>query len=590
MRVGGGVRLECTAPGVLTESQIEKREAALKGLRDDLLALGDHAKIRELMRGVALAPTPAAASLQEKLARRFVKDELKRIGPVGAGPRLVTFREFGLHWASGDFARANPDLGDPPTAETSRINLARIAYIINTIGHIPLARLTYEDAKAAMKPENLPKHCKSRTTRRHYAQIIQTVLARAVAPAGLIPVSPLPRDGWLPTIAPPPSHGIIYPNDDAMLMRGPVPMGRRILYGFEIREGLRLSHALRLRKRNIDFVNGMITVGKGKNNPDGRTWDLNRGVAAALGEYLKDVPLDGFVFPRLTDNEMLALAGQFREDLIVSGVNEDIRPDLFATGDGQEPVRFQDTRQSFVALHMAMDWPEGKIILRTQHKSSQVLHKNYGQKAAVARIIIAKQGPLLPLDQALGMISARVPDVWIEAAAAPLEQGAAASPRVGERVGVEMGAKMENPMIPSTPGRIRTYDQWIRNPDSCDLVQPDAQEPRVGEHETPGEDVRPQAAPAGWGKQDPLRAILDGGLKPPPKIEPPSTPAAAPAGPPLMLSKDALSRMLALATKDEDWDLAGALTAQLKALAAAAQPGVTNIADVRKRRGDGGCK
>jgi integrase len=554
MRVGGAVRLECTAPATLTEPQMRKRQAALETLRNDLLPLGNHATIRDLMRGVALAPTVEAGALQEKLARRFAKERLQQTEPVGKPAHLVTFGEFGLKWASGKFHEEFPDHEDPPTAETIRGNLSRLAYINRSIGRIPLARLTLEDAQRAMLKENLSPRCKSRTTRRHYAQIIQTVLSRAVAPAGLITEQqyPLPRVGWLPAIATPPSHGIIYPADDAMLMRGPAPLWRRFLYGFEIREGLRLSHALRLRKRNIDFANGMITVGKGKNNPDGRTWDLNRGVAAALAALLADAKSEDFIFPQLTRDQRLDLSVLLRADLRASGVTDEMRPDLFASGDGQEPIRFQDCRQSFVALHMAMKWPESEIILRTQHVSSQVLHKNYGRKAATARVIIAKQGPLLPLDEALGM-SSRTPEV-----------STVTSHRVGVEVGVENGSDDKSSMISSTPGRIRTYDQRIRNLPACDLASADVQTHRAEAHGRAREDISPH----------PVDGVV--GVETGPQ-----------RGPALTLSEAALSDLLALATKAKRWDLTQAVSAQLEAIAAALPPNVASLDAARKRRDEG---
>src|SRR5688572_29750959 len=97
MRVGGGVRLECTAPASLTETQFDKRRAALKTLRDDLLPLGDHATIRRLLEGVAVSPSAQAAALEETAVRRFAADELKKAMRVVKEPHLQTFGTFALH-------------------------------------------------------------------------------------------------------------------------------------------------------------------------------------------------------------------------------------------------------------------------------------------------------------------------------------------------------------------------------------------------------------------------------------------------------------------------------------------------------------
>jgi integrase len=62
------------------------------------------------------------------------------------------------------------------------------------------------------------------------------------------------------------------------------------------------------------------------------------------------------------------------------------------------------------------------------------------------------------------------------------------------------------------------------------------------------------------------------------------------AGPPLTLTDDALSDLLALATKAKRWDLTQALGAQLQALAAATPPNVASLDAARKRRDEGGAK
>lgn len=423
LRVGGGERLEVTMPKALGASRAATREKRLVELGALLRPLGVHAESKRLMRLLAKADDVELAEKYEKVIRRFAR-EPKKTSPEKPEGNLVTFRQFGLHWASGglhaDFPRYAKKPHEPATIKT---NLARVRKLSEFIGDIPIVRLTHADVKKALA--ELPDE-DTGTTYRHFCQVIQTVLRRAIEPAGILAATayPLPWQGFLPPTSSPPARGILYPADDLKLMRGKAPLWRRFLYGFAVREGMRLSHLFRLRYSNIDFDNGLITVGIGKNNADARTWELNVGVANALDRFRGKARIDDFIFPRLTPSELLELAERLRDDLHLAGVTREVRPDLFASGDGMEPIRFQDLRATFVSLHMAMGWPYHEIMLRTQHTSSKVIEKHYARRIDVAKRIIAKQGKLLPLDAALG---------W-----APLPKGPKA-PAKGRRVGGEVG-------------------------------------------------------------------------------------------------------------------------------------------------------
>ncbi len=210
---------------------------------------------------------------------------------------------------------------------------------------------------------------------------------------------------------------------------------------------------MRLKYSNVDFPNELLTIGIGKNNQNARTWAMQAGVAAALKALKSAEGKKGsdFLFPQLTRDQKLALAEGIRADLMASGVTDDERPDLFASGDGQEPFRFQDLRQSFVAFALAMGFTETQVMARTQHTTSQVMQKHYGRKKELALTILEKQGPFLPLDVALGLCPGRPAEAW--------------KPRgVGNRLGNEIVHDRDSSMITGTPGGIRTPDPLIRNP------------------------------------------------------------------------------------------------------------------------------
>jgi integrase len=402
LRVGGGERLEVTMPKALGERRAEQREKRLKELAALLRPLPVHAESKRLMRLLAVASDPELADKYEKVIRRFVR-EPKKAAPESTGAKLVTFREFGLHWATGGLHAEFPRYWKKPHEDsTIKTNVARVRKLSEFIGDIPIVQLTYEQVKSALG--ELPDE-DTGTTYRHFCQVIQTILRRAIEPAGILAPTayPLPWMKFLPPTSTPPAHGILYPADDLRLLRGKhAPLWRRVLYGFAMREGMRLSHIFRLRYSNIDFDNGMITIGIGKNNADARTWELNAGVANALDHFRGKAKIDSFIFPRLTRSEMLDLAKMLRDDLYTAGVTREVRPDLFAADDGIEPVRFQDLRATFVSLHLAMGWPYHEIMQRTQHTSSKVIEKHYARRIDIAKRILAKQGPLAPLDAALG--------------------------------------------------------------------------------------------------------------------------------------------------------------------------------------------
>lgn len=429
VRVGGGLRLEATIPSSLTAPQVAARRARVEELAALLRPLeAKHAKMgRAMLAKLVRAKAGDEAAKLEKAVRRFVREPQVASATAAAPVSLITFKQFGMHWASGglydEYPRQWKKRHEPVTIKN---NESRVRILSEFIGDTPIVKLTHDDIKKALA--ELPDEYTG-TTYRHFCQVVQTILRRAITPAGILDAKayPLPWQGFLPPTSTPPARGILYPADDLKLMRGDAPLWRRVLYGLADREGIRLSHLFRLRYSNIDFDNGMITIGVGKNNADARTWELNAGVANALDRFRGKARIDDFIFPRLTKNEMLDLAALLRDDLYNAGVTRETRPDLFASGDGMEPIRFQDLRATFVSLHMAMGWAYHDIMLRTQHTSSKVIEKHYARRIDVAKRILAKQGPLAPLDAALG---------WAPMPRSPkAPKRSPKARRVGERVG-----------------------------------------------------------------------------------------------------------------------------------------------------------
>lgn len=351
---------------------------------------------KNLLRELAFAEDPDQVSKIEKSIRRFVTEPRQ---VAASKTKLVTFGEYALRWATGQLHEEYPLRVKFREPVTIKNDVSRTRTVNRLIGHIPLVNLTYKDAEGAIN--SLPETMRSKSTKRHCAQIIQTVVRYATTVGMIIPVDkyPLPIK-FLPPTGDPPSFPTLYPNDYAKLMAcKAVPLWRRFLYGFTLMEGFRVGDVFSLRYRFINFEDGTLTIPPGKNNQEARTWDLNLGVCEALKRFRGDTSMDSFIFPRLTPSELLELSGQLRDDLKLAGVT---RSDLFGEIEGQAPLRFQDLRASFVTIHLAMGWTYQDVMIRTRHTGAKVLEKHYARRVALMKVILKKQGPLLPLDVALG--------------------------------------------------------------------------------------------------------------------------------------------------------------------------------------------
>ena len=239
VRVGGGLRLEATLPKSLTAAQLAARHARIEELAALLRPLAkDKAHIgRGLLAKLARASHADAEKL-EKAVRRFIREPAAPGAPEAATSDK-TFDEFALHWATNGLAEEFPRKVDPLVPDTVKSNLSRVRNLPKSFRAKRLVAITMADCDSAL--DAIPKTAESKSTVRHYAQVIQTVLRKAVHPAGLIPVDkyPLPFK-WLPATGAPPSYPILYPADVvALLSCLRIPNWRRVLYAFAIYEGMR---------------------------------------------------------------------------------------------------------------------------------------------------------------------------------------------------------------------------------------------------------------------------------------------------------------------------------------------------------------
>lgn len=354
--------------------------------------------------GKARIDPELGARILEQAGAGDVERARKAVAKLAAGERgsldtkpkpgvLHTFAQLGEAWTSGRLAAEHPD--HIRVKSSAHKDAERLEVINRVVGTVAVKRFVLADAKRAMAA--LPKKLSS-ATRRQYAQVIGRLLALAVYPLELIPASPLPR-GFLPKVTRTRATAWLYPAEEAALLACErVPLGRRVLYGFLAREGLRCGEALALGWPELDLTRGVVRLDKNKTD-DPRAWVLAPGVAAAL-ERWRGLTDGGELVFRAPNEGRLAEA--FRADLRLAKID---RAELFERSPTRRPIRVHDLRATFVTLSLAAGRSETWVADRTGHRSS-VMINNYRRAARHAAEL--GLGELAPLDQAL---------VWREVAA-----------------------------------------------------------------------------------------------------------------------------------------------------------------------------
>jgi integrase len=317
-------------------------------------------------------------------ARATIKSAAKVGSSAG---KALTFEAVGKQWTDGEIARTHPD--HVKTKRSASKDAERLAVLNKTIGRVPVKGFTLADAKRAMAA--LPAGLSS-ATRRQYAQIIGRLMALAVYPLELIPVSPLPR-GFLPKVTRSKATAWLYPAEDAQLLAcEAVPILRRVFYGFLAREGMRSSEALGLSWDDLDLKRGVVRLDENKTD-DPRAWALSPGVVEAL-ERVRETTAGELVFS-IPNTGTGRVAEAFRADLERAGID---RPELFERSKSRQPIRVHDLRATFVTLSLAAGRSETWVADRTGHRSSVMIN---GYRRAARTAAELGLGELAPLDQAV---------------------------------------------------------------------------------------------------------------------------------------------------------------------------------------------
>lgn len=394
-----------------TEAQATERKELLASVAARFRKAGviDGKPARDLLNTIATA-APALLPTALEVAGQLAGG-LAIPGAKSAAPK---FKEIGEDWTKGRLHKRFRDHVKDKDSDLDKARLEKL-YAVDvggiTAGDIPIDEFTLDHAERMMAA--LPDEAKRPATRRAYAQLINRVCALAVYPCRVIATNPLPR-GFLPKVGKPPAFPYLYPDEDAALLawndeaakamnvedvRPGVPLCRRVLFAFLMREGCRVSEAADLTFERLDLKKGVISLDKNKTN-DARAWAMDSAVARALTAYkkLRGAGDSDRVF---VDEDGRPLAGEslapvLRADLRAAGVTRHELHDDKAKN--RRPIRAHDLRSGFVTLSLANGKTEAWIADRTGHTSSQMINR---YKRAARSASELGLGTLTPMDQAI---------------------------------------------------------------------------------------------------------------------------------------------------------------------------------------------
>jgi integrase len=307
---------------------------------------------------------------------------------------IPTFKKWAEEWTSGDLTKKYPDHVREKRSADHDAQLLRV-HVLPHVEGVRVHEFTLDDAERVMA--NIPPD-RAAGTRRLIAHVMSRVMKLAVYPGKWRKDNPIPA-GWLPKEGAAKAKECLYPDEDALLMRGvsveqgkpDVPVVRRLAYGFLAREGMRTDEMAGLRWRAVDLERGRVVLDLNKTD-DPRDWDLRPDVVEALSRWKKRQPCTEPTDHVFADNgvpiNVQHLAAHLRTDLRRVGVT---REQLFERSKVRQPIRAHDLRATFVTISLSLDKSETWISDRTGHQSHKMINA-YRRKARTWN-----QGDLGPL-------------------------------------------------------------------------------------------------------------------------------------------------------------------------------------------------
>jgi integrase len=329
---------------------------------------------------------PRAVELTARLAERC------RATPAAEAPPAVlssrpTVRQFGEDWTSGRlFARHGEvnKLGDKATADTDRKRLEADVYSFKAadmplaLGDMAVADVTDVDIEKCFAAAAHRAHARRgkpwrKATKFQLYQATKRLFDLAIMPGRLRtdnPVSPMLKPGKDKPLL----YVFLYPSELlALLGCRDIPLGRRVLYVLGCYCGLRKSSLVPLVWDWVDFQHGMLTALVNKTFVP-QVFEVRADVMTVLQRWYEHCGS-----PKGSEPVICDLGGPkgrdaetLRDDLRLVGVKRAL---LFSDAPNVQPLRFHDTRATFVTWAKRAGKGDGWISDRTGHLTPAMLDR-----------------------------------------------------------------------------------------------------------------------------------------------------------------------------------------------------------------------
>lgn len=390
---------ESSGPPEVRRAIALSRLADITAMRDALVELGRGAQAEYLMRKAG-AVADDAEKFHFAIAAANVVMSRPSEKASEASTRFSTWGQLARAWCTQELARLYPNAGyAKKSAEDT--DEPRVEYICKFIGDVPLATFNDDDYWRAMRPARA--RCKTDSTFKAYAQVCRRVLKIGVE-LKIIPAWPLSAVCKLPKIAKGsgPEFPFLYPDEYVRLMRCvTIRFEYRVLWGFIIREGLRISEAYRIRWEHLaQLSNGRWLL----DVPDTKTgralnFVLNAGTGEVLAELRRRMPELSGPFAWLKITNVKKAAEDLRRHIELSGTT---RERLLFTDGRLRRLREHDLRSTFVTWCKLGGVDNETIAQHTGHESNTMIARYNRSKATIEHLGLS---PYLRLDEAFGELA-----------------------------------------------------------------------------------------------------------------------------------------------------------------------------------------
>lgn len=373
------------------------RLADMLAMRAALVAVGRGAEAAYLMRKAG-----AVANDPEKFSFAIAAAKVVMIRPSEKSSEATTkFSTWGLlarAWCTQQLAALYPNAGYGKSSGEST-DEPRVEFLCKYIADVPLATFNDDDYWRAMRPARA--HCKTDSTFKAYAQVCRRVLKIAVE-LRIIAAWPLSATCKLP-IVPKSSNPVfpfLYPEEYVRLVRSEkIAIEWRVLWGFIIREGLRIAEAFRIQWRHLSQLDNGRWLLDVPDSKSGRALNfvLNIGTGEVLEAFrLLRPDLDG-PFSWMKATNLKKAAEQVRDHIEKSGTT---RARLLLNDGRLRRLREHDLRSTYVTANKLAGVDNETISQHTGHESSTMIARYNRSKATLEHLGL---GRYLPLDQAMGL-------------------------------------------------------------------------------------------------------------------------------------------------------------------------------------------